>query len=140
MPFGVFAGGGFGCLPGSHRTAQLVPDSWVQLSGSDGVHPLVQRVAVRAGSAIVFTEALIHATLPWTAPAPRTTVFFKYCRQDEWYSSEFFSPADSERFALCGGIDTERVRAILSPPSAEAQRAVAAAREKWENKQTGPRL
>ena len=99
-----------------------MPDSWAQLS--QGVHPLVHRIPVRAGSAIIFTEALVHATLPWTAPHPRTTLFYKFCKQNEYYNGDFFNPEDGLGFT---GGDSERVRRILRAPSAEAQRAVARA-------------
>ena len=61
---------------GSHKGHLPVPEEWVDLSR--GVHPMVTRVPAPAGTAIIFTEALFHATLPWTAPSTRTTLFYKY--------------------------------------------------------------
>ena len=108
----VCNGGGFGCLAGSHKGHYPVPEAWVDLS--KGVHPMVTRVPARAGTAIIFTEALCHVTLPWTAPSTRTTLFYKYMERGETYSGpdNFFSPTDADQWA---GID-ERKRAILTPP------------------------
>ena len=108
----VCNGGGFGCLAGSHKGHYPVPEAWIDLS--KGVHPMVTRVPARAGTAIIFTEALCHVTLPWTAPSTRTTLFYKYTERGEAYSGpdNFFSPTDADQWA---GID-ERKRAILTPP------------------------
>ena len=62
--------GGFGCVPGSHKAAEPLPDpvpaDWVR------------EIPLPAGSVLVFTEALTHCTLPWTAPDERRAVLFKY--------------------------------------------------------------
>ena len=108
----VCNGGGFGCLAGSHKGHYRVPEAWVDLSM--GVHPMVTSVPARAGTAIIFTEALCHVTLPWTVPSTRTTLFYKYMDREETYSGAefFFSPADAIPWQ---DVD-ERKRAILSPP------------------------
>ena len=108
----VCNGGGFGCLAGSHKGHYPVPEAWVDLS--KGVHPMVTRVPARAGTAIIFTEALCHVTLPWTAPSTRTTLFYKYMEYGETYSgpNNFFSSTDADQWE---GIN-ERKRAILTPP------------------------
>ena len=108
----VCNGGGFGCLAGSHKGHYPVPEAWVDLS--KGVHPMVTHVPARAGTAIIFTEALFHVTLPWTAPSTRTTLFYKYTPREEAYSGpdNFFSSTDADQWE---GID-ERKRAILAPP------------------------
>jgi len=108
----VCNGGGFGCLAGSHKGHYPVPEAWIDLS--KGVHPMVTRVPARAGTAIIFTEALCHVTLPWTAPSTRTTLFYKYMERGETYSGpdNFFSPTDADQWE---GID-QRKRAILTPP------------------------
>ena len=74
---------------------------------------MVTRVPAAAGDAIVFTEALLHVTLPWTVASTRTSLFYKYTRRGEAYSgaSNFFAPSDGVAWGL-----TERTRAILEPP------------------------
>ncbi len=75
---------------------------------------MITRVPARAGSAIIFTEALFHVTLPWTAPSTRTTLFYKYTGREESHSgpNNFFAPSDADQWQ---GID-ERKRTILTPP------------------------
>ncbi|MBV8979619.1 MAG: phytanoyl-CoA dioxygenase family protein [Acidimicrobiia bacterium] len=62
--------GGFGCIPGSHKADEHlppeIPAEWVR------------EVPLPAGSVLVFTEALTHCTIPWTAPYERRAVLFKY--------------------------------------------------------------
>ena len=78
---------------------------------------MVTRVPAPAGSAIIFTEALQHVTLPWTVSSTRTTLFYKYTTQGEAYSGadSFFDPSDAGGWQ---GVD-ERKRSILMPPSAD---------------------
>lgn len=104
--------GGFCCIPGSHKANFGVPPDWVDLS--QGVHPMMTRVPARAGTAIIFTEALSHGTLPWTAPSTRTTLFYKYTHRNEAYSGSerFFDPADADGWQRAD----DRKRAILTPP------------------------
>ena len=108
----VCNGGGFGCLAGSHKSHYRVPKAWLDVSR--GVHPMITRVPGRAGAAIIFTEALAHATLPWTVPSRRTTLFYKYTRQGEAWSGpdNLFQPSDADGWR---GVD-DRKRAILTPP------------------------
>ena len=62
--------GGFGCIPGSHKAAEPLP------AGVPG--GWVKEIPLRAGSVLLFTEALTHCTLPWTAPFERRAVLYKY--------------------------------------------------------------
>ncbi len=41
----------------------------------------VQAVTIKAGSAIVSTEALTHGTFPWKGKQERRTLFYKYSPQ-----------------------------------------------------------
>lgn len=61
--------GGFGCIPGSHRATQPLPP---------GAESLVVAVPQPAGSMLVFTEALVHCTIPWTGTETRLVVMLKY--------------------------------------------------------------
>ena len=127
----VCNGGGFGCLAGSHKGHLPVPETWLDLSA--GVHPMITRVPARAGSAIIFTEALSHVTLPWTAPSTRTTLFYKFTEHGEAYSGEdqFFQPSGAAQWQ---GVD-ERKRTILTPPpQAYVHRRRKLARQEAEKK------
>jgi hypothetical protein len=61
--------GGFGCIPGSHRASFPLPA---------GAESLVTEVPQPAGSLLVFTEALVHATIPWRGAGTRWVVLYKY--------------------------------------------------------------
>ena len=100
--------GGFGCVPGSHKSNVPIPEDWMSL---DAPQAFVKRVPGPAGTALIFTEALTHGTLPWTGAAERRTVFYKY------------SPASIAwiyPYPEADGIEglTDRQRELLQPPSA----------------------
>jgi hypothetical protein len=61
--------GGFGCIPGSHRASFAVPE---------GADSLVVEVAQPAGSLLVFTEGLVHCTIPWEGDRTRLVLMLKY--------------------------------------------------------------
>lgn len=93
--------GGFGCIPGSHRADEPVPA---------GAEALVREVPQPAGSLLVFTEALVHCTLPWRADAGRMALLYKYSPgSSAWMRTEAPPPA-----AL--GAMSARQRRLLEPP------------------------
>jgi ectoine hydroxylase-related dioxygenase (phytanoyl-CoA dioxygenase family) len=100
--------GGFACVPGSHKANYPLPEAFRSLEGE--VPACVMSVAAPAGSAIVFTEALTHGTLPWLGEAERRTVFFKYSPHPVSWSSQYYDASDYE------GV-SDRQRAILEPPN-----------------------
>jgi hypothetical protein len=64
-----------------------------------------------AGTAILFTEALTHGTLPWHGRDERRTIFFKYSPHSVSWAARYF---DATRYPDL----TERQREILEPPNA----------------------
>jgi ectoine hydroxylase-related dioxygenase (phytanoyl-CoA dioxygenase family) len=95
--------GGFCCIPGSHKALYPTPKSYYSLSDN----PIAQQVAMKAGDAVIFTEALTHGTMPWTnQDHERRSVLLKYCPH---YMQWARSPLSTD------GIDelTNRQRAIL---------------------------
>lgn len=68
--------GGFCCIPGSHKSSFPLPAAIAAITAETS--PVVQ-VPQRAGSALIFTEALTHGCLPWTAATNRYALLFKYC-------------------------------------------------------------
>ncbi|MXY56840.1 MAG: phytanoyl-CoA dioxygenase family protein [Gammaproteobacteria bacterium] len=105
-------GGGFGCIPGTHKANLPLPERWRDLS--QDVPDFVERVAARPGDAIVFTEALIHGTLPWTVDDIRSTVFYKFSPHASSWSGNYFDPDDFRDYP---DMD-DRKMAVLEPPSA----------------------
>ncbi len=81
--------GGFACVPGSHKSAFAFPDNWKDLSDP---HPCVRRVTGPAGSAVIFTEALVHGTLPWRGTEERRTAFYKYSPRTLAWSRTLYQP------------------------------------------------
>ena len=100
--------GGFACVPGSHKSNFRLPDEWRNL---ETLHPVVLPVTGPAGTAIIFTEALTHGTLPWTGHDERRTIFYKYSPHPISWSARYYNADDYEGL-------TERQRRILEPPNA----------------------
>ena len=100
--------GGFACVPGSHKSNLPFPDEWKDLTDE---HDTVKRVTGPAGTAIIFTEALTHGPLPWTADHERRTIFYKYSPNPLAWWGEYPTPEGLEGL-------TERQRAILEGPNA----------------------
>ena len=101
--------GGFGCVPGSHKANLPFPDAWRELEQDlDG---LVRPVPGPSGTAILFTEAMTHGTLPWRGSGERRTLFLKYDPGPMAYGAKYY---DRDRWPDL----TERQRAILESPNA----------------------
>lgn len=100
--------GGFGCVPGSHKSNISLPAEWIDLEQAP---PFVQRVAGPAGTAIIFTEALTHGTLPWRGAQQRRTIFYKYSPHPLSWFAHYYNADDYPGL-------TERQRAMLEPPNA----------------------
>lgn len=67
--------GGFGCIPGSHKSNFPIPQALENLKQP---HSCIHEVSGKAGTAILFTEALTHTTLFWQRAHERRTLFYKY--------------------------------------------------------------
>ncbi len=100
--------GGFGCLPGSHKSNIVMPESMRAL---DDAHGRVDRVIGPAGSAVIFTEALIHGTLPWDGADERRTLFYKYSPHALSWAAGYYDPTAHRDL-------TDRQRAALEAPNA----------------------
>jgi ectoine hydroxylase-related dioxygenase (phytanoyl-CoA dioxygenase family) len=98
--------GGFGCIPGSHKSNLPLPFDWRDLN-----HPpaCVREVSVKAGSAILFTEALTHGTLPWRGPKERRTLFYKYSPRPSAWTRYYYNPAEFSELS-------DRQQKILATP------------------------
>jgi ectoine hydroxylase-related dioxygenase (phytanoyl-CoA dioxygenase family) len=100
--------GGFGCVPGSHKSNLPFPDEWREL---DDFKPFMRAVTGPAGTAVIFTEALTHGTLPWRGAAERRTLFFKYSPHPLSWAAHYYDAAN------CPDL-TDAQRAMLEPPNA----------------------
>lgn len=70
----VPAGGGFACIPGSHKSNFRRPE---HVNIYDGP-PTVANVNAKAGDVVLFTEMLCHGGRRWTLDDPRRTYFIRY--------------------------------------------------------------
>jgi len=83
--------GGFACIPGSHKSNLPCPQEWLNL---ESLKEIVKSVTVKAGSAIIFTEALSHGTLPWKGKNERRTLFYKYSPHSYAWLRNYYKPED----------------------------------------------
>jgi ectoine hydroxylase-related dioxygenase (phytanoyl-CoA dioxygenase family) len=100
--------GGFACVPGSHKANVELPEGFRSLDGE--LPPFVTPVTAPAGSAVIFTEAQTHGTLPWRGRGERRTAFYKYSPFALSWSWRYYDPDDYPEA-------TERQRALLEPPN-----------------------
>ena len=108
-------GGGFCCIPGSHKANVPLPEGW-EVPG-EAPQDLVRKIPAAPGDAIIFTETLIHGTASWNVGAPRQTLFYKFSPHGTTWSSDFFDPADYLQYE---DMDSRRL-AMLEPPNARYQ-------------------
>jgi len=99
--------GGFWCIPGSHKSNFKLP---TQIFEAPEKASCVVTPEVPAGSVILFTEAVMHGTAPWTADHERRTLLYKYCvSQMAWSRARVQSPPDVPL--------TPRQQALLTEPA-----------------------
>lgn len=106
--------GGFCCIPGSHKQAWRQPPD----QGPFAPPELLRNPGQPAGSALIFTEALRHGTLPWNADHERRSLLYKYCPGHMAWGHRRASP---ELLARC----TENQRLVLEPPYVWQRRPIA---------------
>jgi ectoine hydroxylase-related dioxygenase (phytanoyl-CoA dioxygenase family) len=100
--------GGFGCVPGSHKSNYPFPNAWRNL---EHFQPFMRAVTGPAGTAVIFTEALTHGAMPWRGASERRTLFFKYSPHPLSWSARYYDASALPNLS-------ERQRAILEAPNA----------------------
>ncbi len=100
--------GGFACVPGSHKSNLLsaMPDDVENFESP--AHYVIQP-AVNAGDVIIFTEALVHGTMPWNADHERRALLYKYSPGHSSWSSEYYDVANYP------GATEQQARIMLPP-------------------------
>ena len=101
--------GGFGCIPGSHKSNFTVdiPD---EVRTYQRTAHYVRQVEAEAGDLIIFTEALVHGTMEWTAEHERRSLLYKFRPGHSSWSSTYYDTADYPNA-------TEQQQRMLAPPS-----------------------
>ena len=69
----------------------------------------VVQPALKAGDALIFTEALIHGTLPWRGAHERRTLLYKYSPGHTSWAREFYRLDDY------GELSEEQKRIMATP-------------------------
>jgi hypothetical protein len=114
--------GGFCCVPGSHRNNFETPAS---LRSLDPPSEAIVQVPARAGDCVIFTEALLHGTLPWRGPGVRRTLYFKYSPcHSTWSNATYFPMESNPSGPAVEHLLTERQRILLDPPGIFQHRTV----------------
>lgn len=105
--------GGFCCIPGSHKTnfRPNIPQEVRQFKRS--AHYVVQP-EVDAGDLLIFTEATVHGTLPWTSDQERRSFLFKYSpghsngRNDDYDLDDYPNLTEQQQRLLAPAFVTAR--------------------------------
>ena len=103
--------GGFGCVPGSHKSEFPFPKSLDSRRNLLDDANWFVRVGGKAGTAIVFTEAMMHGALPWNSDQQRRTLFYKFNNGATAWSKFYY---DSQKWPDL----SPRQKLILEPPNA----------------------
>ena len=101
--------GGFACIPGSHKSNFLaaIPD---EVRSYQRRAHYVRQPEVEAGDVIIFTEALVHGTMAWTASYERRALLYKYSPGHSAWSQNYY---DLDEYPHA----TQQQRRIMAAPS-----------------------
>lgn len=124
--------GGYACIPGSHRANYPCPEDVRRLEA----HPeWFKHLPLKAGSALVFTEALTHGTLPWKGSHERRTLLYRYGTGHMVYGSgPGVHPGGYESFK---DELTPLQRALMEPPYASRRPSLVPLLEEEEERRGG---
>jgi hypothetical protein len=98
--------GGFCCIPASHKANYVCPPEIKEAHIDSGLVVIPQ---AKAGSVVIFTEALTHGTAPWTAQHQRRSLLHKYSPAQQSWSKRHLQPP-------AGVTLTERQALLFEPP------------------------
>jgi ectoine hydroxylase-related dioxygenase (phytanoyl-CoA dioxygenase family) len=107
-------GGGFACVPGSHKSKYPVPDG---VRGCDADMGTVIQPEVRAGDVLFFMDgAQTHGTHPWQNDHERRSVLFKYAGRTAVRSNrQFASPEVYWEPEIVEGMTAEELAVMWGP-------------------------
>ena len=98
--------GGFCCVPGSHRANFPRPPGHP--------HSWVVEVPMMAGDVLIFTEALTHGTLTWSAPYVRRSLLYKYAPGHATWGTQYQSTLAE---LAASGLLSERQQRLMQIPA-----------------------
>ncbi|MCZ6634200.1 MAG: phytanoyl-CoA dioxygenase family protein [bacterium] len=100
--------GGFCCIPGSHKS-NFPTDLPQDVRHFERRVHYVANPNADTGDALIFTEAVMHGTLPWTAETDRRTLLYKFSPGHSSWSQTYYNLDDYEDL-------TEQQKRVLAPP------------------------
>lgn len=101
--------GGFACIPGTHKS-NLAADIPAEVRSFERAAHYVHQPEVEAGDMLIFTEALVHGTMPWNGAQERRALLYKFSPGHSAWSQNYYDPAAYPKL-------TDQQRRILQPPS-----------------------
>ncbi|KAF4722766.1 hypothetical protein FOZ63_031820 [Perkinsus olseni] len=108
MPLGA---GGFVTLPGSHKSSFPLTDD-IRHARHAAVKDMLVQPALEAGDVLLFTEALIHGTLPWKGRHTRRTLLLRFAPATCAYARGYLeTSAEVSKLDL-----SDSVKEMLKPP------------------------
>ncbi|MFP6590302.1 uncharacterized protein METZ01_LOCUS221691, partial [marine metagenome] len=100
--------GGLALIPGSHKGNYACPQPVRKWEAHQDV---VKQVTCKAGDVVIFTEAVTHGTIPWSADHDRRSVLFRMSPGNLAYATGYNPWPESMLEGL-----TPQQRAVLEPP------------------------
>ena len=100
--------GGFACVPGSHKS-NFPMDLPKDVRTFERIPNYVCQPEADAGDVIIFTEALIHGTMPWNGDHERRALLYKFSPGHSSWSLDYYNADAYEGL-------TEQQKRILTPP------------------------
>ena len=108
--------GGFACIPGSHKS-NFTTDIPKEVRAFEQPAHYVCQPEVEAGDMTIFTEALIHGTMPWNGEQERRGLLYKFSPGHSAWQQNFYNADDYPNL-------TDQQRRILEPPSVGGRKEV----------------
>ena len=103
--------GGFCVVPGSHKANFSVPPALADLADPE-LNDYVVQPRILAGDVLIFTEAVLHGTLPWRAERQRRTVIYRFAPAGSAYGRGYMPQWPDKTLE---GM-SEAQRAVMLPP------------------------
>jgi len=101
--------GGLCVIPGSHKANFACPEEILTYEQNPEI---VYNVPCKAGDMVIFNEATIHGTLPWTAAHERRSLLYRYSPKYLHFAGGSYTTSQPEWVSEL----TEAQQAVLEPP------------------------
>jgi hypothetical protein len=101
--------GGLCVIPGSHKANLPCPQDILRWEANQ---ELIYNIPCKAGDMVIFNEATIHGTLPWTAKHERRSLLYRYSPKYLHFAGGVYKTSMPEWV----GELTDAQQAVLEPP------------------------